>query len=299
MTASTSTAQTAVNRYQTNCGYDGPESGMVALYALASRNNLGGYARFPGGGSTPPSCPAGYRGTACFRPDAVPIIVTMTDVDQHNSPTCVGCNYATSVPAAGRPTWAIMTSALATLNARVVGIATASGANAYLNRLVSDTTIARGAPGPASTYVLSAPGGSGLSTAVTDAVRRAAAVPLDVSARATDIADPGETIDAVTAFLDRLETRTTPATGLTCTTGWTTLDGAGIDSDGYPDTFQRVTPGSPVCFDIVPKMNVTVTPTLVPQLFRAQIDVIGDYFTPLDNRIIFFLVPPRIPDPNE
>ena len=296
MTASTATAQTAVNRYRTNNGYDGPESGVAGLYALASRNNLSGYARFPGNTSTVPSCAAGYRGTACFRPDAVPIVVIMTDVDQHNSPTCAGCNYA-GVP--GAPAWATMTASLATLNARVVGISTAAGANNFLNRLVTDTTIARGAPGPASTYVLSAPGGSGLSTAVTDAVRRAAAVPLDVSARATDIADPGETINAVSAFLDRLETRTTPAAGLTCTTGWTTLDGPGIDADAYPDTFQRVTPGSPVCFDIIPKMNVTVMPTLVPQLFRAQIDVIGDYFTPLDNRIIFFLVPPRIPAPNE
>jgi len=37
----------------------------------------------------------------------------------------------------------------------------------------------------------------------------------------------------------------------------------------------------------------------MPQLFRARVDVVGDGFTPLDSRIIFFLVPPRIPDPNE
>ena len=30
----------------------------------------------------------------------------------------------------------------------------------------------------------------------------------------------------------------------------------------------------------------------------AQINVIGDGFTPLDHRVIYFLVPPRIPDPN-
>ncbi len=60
-----------------------------------------------------------------------------------------------------------------------------------------------------------------------------------------------------------------------------------------------MTPGTPVCFDIIPKVNATVMPTLVPQLFRARIDVIGDGFTPLDNPLIYFLVPPRIPDPNE
>ncbi|HBQ13895.1 MAG TPA: VWA domain-containing protein, partial [Myxococcales bacterium] len=121
----------------------------------------------------------------------------------------------------------------------------------------------------------------------------------DVSARATDIADPGETVDAVVAFLDRLETRSTAAAGLSCTTGWTTIDAPGIDADSYPDTFQNVVPGNPVCFDIVPRMNTTVMPTLDPQLFRARIDVLGDGFTPLDDRIVFFLVPPRIPPPNE
>ena len=296
MTSSTTTAQTAVNRYRTNGGYDGPESGVAALYALASRNNLGGYARFPGNVSTPPTCAAGTRGTACFRPDAVPIILVMTDVDQHNSPTCSGCNY--SGVAGPPPTWATMTASLATLNARTVGIATNTGARPFLERLVTDTTIARGATGTAASYVLNAPGGSGLSAAVTDAVRRAAEVPLDVSAQAVDVVH-GESVNAVTAFVDRIETRGTTAPGLTCTTGLTTTDRPGIDADSYPDTFVRVTPGAPVCFDIVPRMNTTVMPTLVPQIFRAQVNVLGDGFTPLDDRLIFFLVPPRIPNPNE
>jgi hypothetical protein len=29
------------------------------------------------------------------------------------------------------------------------------------------------------------------------------------------------------------------------------------------------------------------------------VNVLGDGFTPLDDRLIFFLVPPRIPNPNE
>ena len=132
-----------------------------------------------------------------------------------------------------------------------------------------------------------APGGSGLSTAVTDAVRRAATIPLDVSAQAVDIADPGESIDAVAAFVDHLETRTSAAPGLTCTTGLTTYDRSGIDGDAFHDTFQQVTPGTPVCFDIIPKSNTTVPPTLMPQLFRANVNVLGDGFTPLDSRVVF------------
>ncbi len=300
MTSSASAAQTAVNRYRTNNGVDGPESGVAALYALASRDTLGGYARFATGGSSsssPPLCLAGHRGSACFRPDAVPIIIVMTDVDQHNRPGC-SCNYSTAVPSSG-PTWAATISALRGLNARVVGVATSAGANAFLQQLVNETTIAAGAPGTAATYVYSAPSGSGLSTTLVNLVRQAALVPMDVSAQAVDIVDPGETVNAVTAFVDHLEPTTSGRPGQTCTAGFTTIDRPGIDDDSYPDTFQRVTPGSPVCFNIIPKMNTTVPATLVPQVFRARINVIGDGFTPLDNRVVYFLVPPRIPAPGE
>ncbi|MBN8615194.1 MAG: hypothetical protein J0L92_31650 [Deltaproteobacteria bacterium] len=298
MTASATEAQTAVNRYRTNCGADGPESGVAALYALATRDTLGGYARFPGAAA--PACAAGFRGAACFRPDAVPIIIVMTDVDQHNRPGC-SCNYSTAVPlvAGSRgPSWAATITALRGLNARVVGVNT-SGGRPFLEQLVNETTIASGAPGAAATYVLDAFGGSGLSATVVDLVRRAAAVPLDVSAQAVDLADAGETVDAVTAFVDHLEPNAAGAPGLTCTGGFGTSDYAGIDGDSFADTFLDVTPGVPVCFDIIPRMNDSVPATLVPQVFRAQINVIGDGFTPLDDRVVYFLVPPRIPDPNE
>jgi hypothetical protein len=300
MTSSAAAAQTAVNLYRTNCGADGPESGVAALYALATRDTLGGYTRFVGSGSVPPACPAGHRGAACFRPDAVPIVIVMTDVDQHNRPGC-SCNYAAPVPLVGGnrgPSWAATVAALTGLNARVVGVNT-SGGRPFLEQLVNETTIALGAPGAAREYVLDAFGGSGLSSVIIDLVRRAAAVPLDVSARARDLADPGETIDAVAAFIDHLEPNTTGAPGLTCTGGFATSDYAGIDGDSFPDTFLNVTPGAPVCFDILPRMNTTVPATLVPQVFRAQIDVLGDGFTPLDDRVVYFLVPPRIPDPSE
>jgi hypothetical protein len=303
MTPSAATAQTAVNRYRTNCGADGPESGVAALYSLATRDTLGGYSRFATGASasgTPPTCPAGHRGTACFRPDAVPIVIVMTDVDQHNRPGC-SCNYSTSVPLVGGtrgPSWAAMITAMRGLNGRVVGVNT-SGGRPFLEQLVNETTIASGAPGTAADYVLNASGGTGLSATIVDLVRRAAAVPLDVSAQAVDLADPGETVDAVAAFVDHLEPNATGAPGLTCTGGFATSDYAGIDGDAFADTFLDVTPGAPVCFDIIPRQNDTVPATLVPQVFRAQINVIGDGFTPLDDRVVYFLVPPRIPNPDE
>ena len=54
-----------------------------------------------------------------------------------------------------------------------------------------------------------------------------------------------------------------------------------------------VAPGTPVCFDVLVRMNGTVMPTSAPQVFRAQNDVVGDGVTALDTRDVFFLVPPE------
>ena len=160
----------------------------------------------------------------------------------------------------------------------------------------TDTVDSSGSP---NSFVIGiSSSGSGLGSAVVDAIERASAVPIEVSAQAVDRAVGGETVDAVNAFIDHLEPRGSGAAGLTAG-GLSTYDRGGIDSDAFPDTFRNVRPGQPVCFDIIPKTNATVMPTLSPQIFEAQINVIGDGFTPLDDRVVYFLVPPRIPDPNE
>ncbi|NMC71052.1 MAG: hypothetical protein GYA57_13440, partial [Myxococcales bacterium] len=64
--------------------------------------------------------------------------------------------------------------------------------------------------------------------------------------------------------------------------------------DGHPDYFPRVLPGTSVCFDIHAKQNWTVPATREPQMFRATIQVMGDGITILDERDVFFLVPPVI-----
>jgi len=66
------------------------------------------------------------------------------------------------------------------------------------------------------------------------------------------------------------------------------------NGDGFLDTFRDVTPGSPACFDIIVKQNDTVMPLPTPQLFKATLHVLGDGFTELDTRDIFFLVPPHV-----
>ena len=75
-----------------------------------------------------------------------------------------------------------------------------------------------------------------------------------------------------------------------CVGGLTTADD---NSDTIMDVFTSVLPGQAVCFDIFPEMNTTVPPTEEPQLYSAEIRVIGNSVTVLDTRIVYFLVPPE------
>jgi hypothetical protein len=78
---------------------------------------------------------------------------------------------------------------------------------------------------------------------------------------------------------------------LVCVSGLSVED---TDGDTHPDMFPDLTPGTVVCFDIVPLMNTTVEPTDEPQLFMAAVDVIGNGVTVLDTRDVYFLVPPDV-----
>ena len=111
-------------------------------------------------------------------------------------------------------------------------------------------------------------------------------VPLRVTIDAAD--DPDDAVDA-TVFIDRLETNTT---GMGCSMLMT----EDTDMDGVPDAFPAVTPGSPVCWDVVPATNTTVEPTDTPQVYRATLTVSGDG-SPVDTRQVIFLIPPVVRDP--
>ncbi len=79
----------------------------------------------------------------------------------------------------------------------------------------------------------------------------------------------------------------------------TVLPTGDADGDGHPDYFPSLLPGTSVCWDIHVRRNETVEPLPhVPQLFRMRIDVLGDTYTPLDAREVFFLVKPTVPPPD-
>jgi hypothetical protein len=66
------------------------------------------------------------------------------------------------------------------------------------------------------------------------------------------------------------------------------------NGDGVNDTFTAVVVGTPVCFEVLPKMNTTVKPKSSAQFYNAFIDVLGmPGSVKLDKRTVLFLVPPR------
>ncbi|MEK6607280.1 MAG: VWA domain-containing protein [Myxococcota bacterium] len=293
-------------------GADGPESGWEALYQAATGEGI-----WVGGASVPAFAPAtaypaappageeiGALGGAGFREGALPIIVQATDAISHNdySSACGwwgGCFSG----------WHSQASALAALDsigAKVVGIASQGGWGDVRGELVGTATSTGALVAPSDfggacaagmcctglsgagewpngagecplVYTVSSSGTGLGSTIVSGITLLTSFVELDISAEAVDAG--GDAVDAVAAFIDEIVPVTAALPG--CTPGLTVVGGAFID----------VEPGTPVCFEIVPKMNTTVPPAAELQLFRATIEVWGDGVTLLDARDVFFLVP--------
>jgi hypothetical protein len=269
MTDSTAAAQAAVNTMFASGGADGPESHVPALHAVATGC---------GDGSIPadPACgDAALVGYPHFRPGAVPIVVLFSDAPFHNGPS--GYPYG-GIPGVTPPSYAQTVDALNAIHARLIGV-NSSGARADMERLGRDTGTVDASGTP---FVYDQWGGD-FGTLVVNAVAAVAnGVPMDIASRGVD--DPSDAVDA-TVFVDRIVPAVSPIAP--CALG---LAVAG-------DSYVGVTPGATVCFDIVPARNETVVPTAEPQIFMATVQVWGDEVTVLDERAVFFLVPPVIEGP--
>ncbi|MBN1772951.1 MAG: hypothetical protein JXB32_16905 [Deltaproteobacteria bacterium] len=291
LTSDSAAAQAAANALPEHDGADIPESHVPALWTVAAGDPSRTCPR-----QAARSCAAGAVGYPCFRPDAVRVIVLITDALFHNGPSSYSTYGAISTGSctATAPTYVQTRDALVAANISVIGVNSGS-ARSHLETLARDTG-AVDVGGTPLVYDISS-SGTGLGTQVINAVQTLANnVPIRVDAQFVD--DPADTVNTRTAFLDYLETNTSgasvwdPATSTTrvCTT----LTAADSDGDGHPDYFPSLLPGTSVCWDIHVKRNETVAATADAQIYRATINVIGDLFTPLDSRDVFFLVPPEI-----
>lgn len=241
----------------------------------------------------PAGCPAGTVGYGCVRADALPILVMVGDERFSESyrtggtDCTMGCDTCRMFP-----TQMDMIDALAAIRARLVVLGP-TGTSAEWAPVVRASGAVDSAGMP---LIFPMAGGATVDMAVVDAIIELAGnTPLDITARARDV-DHGDGVDA-TMFIERIEANTAGGVAdprdpmRVCMAGLPAIDSNG---DGHLDTFTDVTPGTPVCFDIIARRNESVMPTREPQLFRAEVDVIGDGITVLDTREVFFLVPPSL-----
>lgn len=222
------------------------------------------------------SCAAGADvGTPCYRNDAVRILVAITDEQDE----CSACASDNAALAGGH---------LLASDITFVGIDADSGHEPRTDlRAIATQSGSFRADG--TTPLVFDGDGTAVADAVTDAINEIVeGVPLRVTIEATD--EPGDDGDSI-QFIQALETNTT-AVGCSAIA----TEDANPAGDGIHDTFPAVTPGTPVCWDVIPNMNTTVMPATTPLVYRARLTVSGDG-SPLDSRLVFFLVPPEIPEP--
>ncbi|WP_437484926.1 VWA domain-containing protein [Sorangium sp. So ce1014] len=319
--------QSAVNSLSAAGGGDIPESGWEALYQIATGvgTNAGGSSvpAFNPMTAPPSAIPAGESvgilGGVGFRAGSLPIVVMISDAPSHNG-RMVEYNYSTH----SSPDYTQALNAVTGLGGRLIGMVTTSDeseatAEFTAGALATGSVVPPTAWGPEGNRpagcavdqcctgadgrgVAAAHGkcplvfqvassGAGLSLAVVQAIKVLTTyITLDISAAEQD--DETDSVDAVSAFVDRIIANNMAPEP--CTSDLRVVD---RNLDRVADTFANVFPGPTVCFDVIPKVNVSVPPTTKPQVFTANIVVTGDGVTTLSTRKVFFLVPPEIPEP--
>ncbi len=254
--------------------------------AYAAVTGLGGSSFSMGGVPARASCNgsaafnAGYNtfGYPCFRQGALPVVLLATD----EPPLGAGDTFKT-------PDWtSVVRPAFLARKAKLVGIlgdGLSGSTTADLQQMARDTGAVDALNGNAP-LVFNGSGANAAAAIQTGILTLANGLPLDINATTTD--DPADAVNAVTSFVDHLETLQSGTSQ--CANGLTDID---TNSDTFKDKFVQVRTGTPVCWKVVSKPNTTVPATEAPQLFRATVTVYGDGVTQLDTRDVFFLVPPK------
>ena len=216
-------------------------------------------------------------GYPCFRPNALPVVLYATD---ESSGITVNCPKQSD----------IITEANA-IGAKLVGVAGSGSGPNLLNEMRNMATMTGAiditpmtGPQPLLVQVSN-------EAQTADAVKQAIlvlanGVPLKITAEAKDA--PNDAKNAVMEFIERLQVQ---QAGDGCMNMLTVID---TNNDTFADTYQQVRPGTPVCWSVVAKMNTTVQPIEEPQIFKATIEVRGNNITKLDERNVWFLVPPKV-----
>lgn len=273
-------------------GGDIPESWLESLYQVASGTGLRNSAftipefRVPSA-ATGASSPGG----AGFRAGAARVVVNITDAPSHTP-----SSYGEAVP--GTRTLDQTVEALRASSIRLIGIASADGGRAQMERLAIGTGAvtpavagrcltgiggaARGAVGDRCPLVFDiSSDGTGLGNAVVEAIVSFLDALAFSSVTAAAVSDPGGFVQAVHAI------------------GASAPEGTALPEardrlppsmpDGLDDTFENVLTRTRLTFRIVAR-NTSVPESEFPQLFFARVQLVGDGVV-VGERTIRIIVP--------
>ena len=273
--------QSAVNGISVANGGDQPEAQVEALYQTVTGEGLGSYIPASFG------CASGGTGFACFRGDALPVILLFTDDLWHNGPgnsdpytndcpSLVTELASLSPPQAPRP----YTDAVTVLNARGVRVISIfSGENPaardHMLRIARDTRALDAAGAPIEFDIGTR--GESLSASVVSAITiLSSVVRFDIDAVLVN-PNPGSSVDPRVFVQSIRPLRAEPMDGI-----------ASIDLAA--NVFRQVRTGTRVVFQLTLR-NGSVAPGVGPQTFPLEIVFRGDMRTRLGSTIINIVIP--------
>lgn len=270
-------------------GGDAPESATEALYQTATGE--GERWSFADGGSftlpaqrcaLSPDAIERPRGYPCFRPDALPVIVLVSDAQFHNGPSSTE-PYADISPAPHR--FAEAVTALNDIGARFIGVAVSSAGrfqrpDQEAVARMTGTVDLDGEP-----LVYNASGGR-VSNAIVDGIETLAGqTPQDVDTEPQNVDGNPDNFDA-RAFIKAI----TPLEGFRASDGLKGAHPGQTYREKDAQTFYDVVPGTRVTFR-VRFLNDVRRPKRSAEIFKALIVVRGNGVTRLDERKVYIVVP--------
>ncbi|MEO0325357.1 MAG: vWA domain-containing protein [Myxococcota bacterium] len=256
--------EAAVAELAASGGNDEAESQVEALFQLASGTGAGAFI-------APVVCPPGTVGGGCFRPDATPVVLVITDAGSHNGPDGVAPYTAPEVRGLAS-SYEDARDALRRRGARVLGLfsGTDSGFRGQLERVARDS----GAVGEDGAPLVVDIGRAGerLDEAAAEVVGRLVEEsPVDVDLLLEDVGgDDGDALALVRAV--ELDPPRPPS-------------GAQVTEGGYANVLPGTRIGFTLRFDLG-----AVAPRPQAQRFRLVATLRGDGAVALQRRTIDLVV---------
>jgi len=268
VTTDVALVQSALGSIDLSNGVDIEESQVEALYQLMTGDGIGEYVPRSSG------CPRGGFGYACFRNDALPVVLLFTDAQFHNGP---GGEFPYDAPRI-RPepaTYDEMIEVLRRRDARVISFNSSEGSSGVrdtLRRLARDTdTLAGRDP---LVYDIGSRGQE-LTTSVVSAIETlAGTVVQDIDAVLSD-GDRSDGIDPLD-LIEALEaTRAVPMDGV-----------SGIEGP----LFREAEAGTQLFWRVL-IANDAIAPGVGPQRIRVRVTFRGDGTRRLGEQLFDIVVP--------